>query len=434
MVARKVVMPQLGESVTEGTITSWLVRPGDYVKKYDPLCEVSTDKVNAEVPSTVEGRVVQIVAGEGDTLAVGDLLCYIEETGTDVAITEARLSGGEREGGAGTLTAERGGEMKKRYSPAVLKLAREHNLDLQSIAGTGKGGRITRKDVLAALEAKRREKELAQARTAASQPADPLPAATQTRESQTVLPPLSGLPAGLKAEMEQGDEAIAVTEVRKAIAQRMTYSKREIPHAWTMVEADVSKLVRFREGVKEEFKRKEGFPLTYLPFFIKAVVESLKEYPCLNAVWEGERIVLKKRINISVAIATDDALYVPVIHDADQKSVYGLAKELNRLITKTREGNLALEDISGGTFTVNNTGAFGSILSMPIINPPQAAIISLESIVKRPVVIDDMIAIRSMVNLCISFDHRVLDGLVCGRFLQTVKRRLEGYGPGMNLY
>lgn len=217
--------------------------------------------------------------------------------------------------------------------------------------------------------------------------------------------------------------------MRKTIAQRMVASKHEAPHAWTMVQADVTGLVKLRQKMKEEFKKREGLSLTYLPFFIKAVVDSLKEFPHLNSTWGGDRIILKKRINISIAVATEDALYVPVIHDADEKSILGLAKAIHQLAEKTRAGKLTMDDLSGGTFTVNNTGSFGSIASQPIINHPQAAIISMESIVKQPVIKDDMIAVRDLVNLCLSLDHRILDGLMAGRFLQRVKERLESYGP-----
>jgi 2-oxoisovalerate dehydrogenase E2 component (dihydrolipoyl transacylase) len=196
-----------------------------------------------------------------------------------------------------------------------------------------------------------------------------------------------------------------------------------------MMEVDVTGLVELRKRLKDDFKKREGINLTYMPFFIKAVVDTLKEFPYLNSVWAGDKIILKKRINISIAVATDDALYVPVIHDADEKSILGLAKEVHRLAEKTRAGKLELKDMQGGTFTVNNTGSFGSVLSQPIINSPQAAILSFESIVKRPVVFNNMIAVRDMMNICMSLDHRVLDGLMAGRFLKRVKERLESYGP-----
>jgi 2-oxoisovalerate dehydrogenase E2 component (dihydrolipoyl transacylase) len=222
--------------------------------------------------------------------------------------------------------------------------------------------------------------------------------------------------------------------IRKTIARRMVESKHNAPHAWTMVEADVSELVAFRQRVKADFKRKEGVDLTYLPFFIKAVVEALKQYPMLNASWVDDKIHVHKRINISIAVATDDALVVPVIHNADRLSIAGLAHAVNELAAKARSGRLSLQDVQGGTFTVNNTGAFGSILSQPIINAPQAAILSVESIVKRAVVVNDAIAVRSMVNLCLSLDHRLLDGWVAGQFLKAVKERLQSFGNDTVLF
>jgi 2-oxoisovalerate dehydrogenase E2 component (dihydrolipoyl transacylase) len=205
----------------------------------------------------------------------------------------------------------------------------------------------------------------------------------------------------------------------------MLRSKHEIPHAWTMVEVDVTNLVSYRDALKTEFKQKEGFNLTYFAFFVKAVAQALKEFPQMNSMWAGDRIVQKKDINVSIAVATDDALFVPVIKQADEKTIKGIAREITELAQKVRTGSLKSEDMQGGTFTVNNTGSFGSVQSMGIINYPQAAILQVESIVKRPVIIDNMIAVRDMVNLCLSLDHRVLDGLVCGRFLARVKEILE---------
>jgi 2-oxoisovalerate dehydrogenase E2 component (dihydrolipoyl transacylase) len=456
--ATKVLMPQLGESVTEGTITKWLVKVGDVVKKYDPLAEVSTDKVNAEVPSTVSGRVSEIVVPEGETVAVGTLILYIEESG-GAAEPQAPAAAEPVAAAAPTPAApakpvsetpaapaqpaaaavRQSG--KQRYSPAVLRLAQEHGIDLSRVNGTGLGGRVTRKDVQAIIDAGGQPP--APAETPAAVPTAP---AQRPSETAAVNAP-SGQPAAPAASasasanaaafdipVAAGDQIIPVTPVRRTIANRMVQSKHEAPHAWTMVEVDVTNLVNFRNQVKEEFKRKEGVNLTFLPFFIKAVVEALKEYPMLNSTWAGDKIIVKKNINISIAVATEDALFVPVIKDADQKSILGIAKSIEDLAARTRAGKLTVEDMSGGTFTVNNTGSFGSVLSMPIINAPQAAILSVEAIVKRPVVIDDMIAIRSMVNLCLSLDHRVLDGLVCGRFLQSVKQKLEAIGPDTKLY
>ena len=223
-----------------------------------------------------------------------------------------------------------------------------------------------------------------------------------------------------------GDIEIPVTGVRKAIAANMLRSKHEAPHAWTMIEVDVTNMVNYRDSLKNEFKQKEGFNVTYFAFFVKAVSQALKEFPMMNSMWAGDKIIQKKDINISIAVSTEDALYVPVIKNADEKTIKGIAREVNELAAKVRSGKLKSEEMQGGTFTVNNTGSFGSIQSMGIINYPQAAILQVESIVKRPVIMDGgMIAARDMVNLCLSLDHRVLDGLVAGRFLARVKEILE---------
>ncbi|WP_134683205.1 dihydrolipoamide acetyltransferase family protein [Brevibacillus migulae] len=443
--ATKVLMPQLGESVTEGTITRWLVKPGDVVSKYDPLAEVSTDKVNAEVPSTVSGRIAEIVVAEGDTVSVGTHILSIEESGETGAATEASAPSQPAAAAASQqptapatapavsapkpLAAGAVNEgQKQRYSPAVMRLAQDNGIDLAHVKGTGAEGRITRKDVQLFIEQGGMQ---ATAAPAAQQMTEAAPAPVA---APVVQAPVKETAGNVDIPVATGDQIIPLTPVRKTIASRMVQSKHEAPHAWTMVEVDVTNLVNFRNQVKDEFKRKEGVNLTFLPFFIKAVVEALKEYPILNSTWGGDKIIVKKDINISIAVATEDALYVPVIKAADQKSVYGIAKSIEDLANRTRAGKLTMDDMSGGTFTVNNTGSFGSVLSTPIINAPQAAILSVESIVKRPVVVNDMIAIRSMVNLCLSLDHRILDGLVCGRFLQSVKQKLEAIGPETKIY
>jgi 2-oxoisovalerate dehydrogenase E2 component (dihydrolipoyl transacylase) len=229
---------------------------------------------------------------------------------------------------------------------------------------------------------------------------------------------------------------VPVDAVRRRIAEKMLQSKHEAPHAWTMMPVDVTGLVKLREQMGAEFKRREGVSLSYVPFFIKAVVESLKEYPIVGSQWAGDQIIIKKEINISIAVATETSLAVPVIKNADRLSIAGLNHAVADLAARARAGKLSLDDISGGTFTVNNTGFFGSFMSAPIINYPQAAIVSFEAITKTPVVLEnDAIAIRSLMNMCMSLDHRILDGLVCGRFLQAVKARLQGYGPGtISLY
>ncbi|MEB1806517.1 MAG: 2-oxo acid dehydrogenase subunit E2 [Bacillaceae bacterium] len=424
--ATEITMPQLGESVTEGTISKWLVKPGDKVNKYDPIAEVMTDKVNAEVPSSYTGVIQDLVADEDETVAVGAIICTIEVEGAAPAAEEKVNKPAETASASAESAEETDQSQKKRYSPAVLRLAQENNIDLEQVNGSGKGGRITRKDILAVIESGAiPQPKAAETVTPQQEPtpvtasSTPTPAATQpAKETQSIDIPVAA-----------GDIEIPVSGVRKAIAANMVRSKHEAPHAWTMVEVDVTNLVNFRNSVKDEFKQKEGFNITFLPFFIKAVVESLKEYPQLNSMWAGDKIIQKKDINISIAVATDDALYVPVIKHADEKNIKGIAREVNDLAGKVRTGKLSGADMQGGTFTVNNTGSFGSVLSTPIINYPQAAILSVESIVKRPVVMEnDMIAVRSMVNLCLSLDHRVLDGLVCGRFLASVKEKLEKIG------
>ncbi|WP_442862463.1 dihydrolipoamide acetyltransferase family protein [Bacillus sp. USDA818B3_A] len=420
-------MPQLGESVTEGTISKWLVSVGDKVNKYDPLAEVMTDKVNAEVPSSFTGVIEELIAEEGDTLAVGEIICTIEvgdSHTTDPSATEIREpEETNRELPNNSVVPVN----KARYSPAVLKISQEHGIDLTKVSGTGAGGRITRKDLVKLIESGN------------------IPAAGEkVGTGKESIPPVSNIkqpdqsasiqPLGVQASSAQqavvsetaGDIEIPVTGVRKAIAANMLRSKHEAPHAWMMIEVDATNLVEYRNSIKDDFRKKEGFNLTFFAFFVKAVAQALKEYPQINSMWAGDKIIQKKDINISIAVATDDALFVPVIKNTDEKTIKGIAREISELAVKVRTGKLKSEDMQGGTFTVNNTGSFGSVQSMGIINYPQAAILQVESIVKRPVVMNNnMIAVRDMVNLCMSLDHRVLDGLICGRFLGRVKEIIE---------
>lgn len=407
--ATKMTMPQLGESVTEGTISRWLVGPGDTVQKYEPIAEVLTDKVSAEIPSSYTGTIEQLLVDENETVAVGvDICTIVEEASSEAEESNKEIKTEQKPNPPAKEQTKAEPSQKSRYSPAVVRLAQEHGLDLTTISGSGRGGRITRKDVEAYI-----------ADNHTPEPQQP-PAQAKQQE------PVRSTPSQAIAAH---DQEIPVTGVRKAIAENMVKSKMEVPHAWTMVEVDVTNLVKLRDKKKAAFKEQEGISLTYFPFFMKACVEALKEFPEINAQWNGTTIVRKKDINLSLAVATEDALYVPVIHQADELTIKGLAKKADELAKKARTGKLTGADMQGGTFTLNNTGSFGSILSQPIINSPQAAILSVESIVKRPVVREteegDVIAIRHMVNLCLSLDHRVLDGLVCGRFLASMKRRLE---------
>lgn len=419
MAIEKMTMPQLGESVTEGTISSWLISAGDTVQKYDPIAEVTTDKVTAEVPSSFEGKITEIVAKEGETIPVGETICYIEVEGSSAENKEETVEKpSEKES-----EKPKDESAKTRYSPAVLRLSQEHNIDLTKVAGTGAGGRITRKDITKIINSGGVKSETS------------VPDTKPKQESNVEkTPEPSKITESTPVSVSNGDKEIPLTSVRKAIASNLVRSKHEAPHAWTMVEVDATNLVNYRESVKASFREKEGINLTFFAFFVKAVAQALKEFPEVNSMWSGDKIVQKRDVNISIAVATDDALYVPVIKHADEKTIKGIAREISELAAKTRSGKLTSDDMTGGTFTVNNTGSFGSVQSMGIINYPQAAILQVETIVKRPVVINNMIAIRDMVNICLSLDHRVLDGLVCGRFLARIKEIIENISSETALY
>lgn len=418
-----VKMPQLGESVTEGTLGRWLKQPGDPVQQYEPIAEVVTDKVTAEIPSDWDGVMGEILVAEGETVRVGTVICRITTEGAAPAGSEDAASEVKPSVAATAATAQGTGQRKPgaRYSPAVMRLAQEHNVPLEQIPGTGEGGRVTRKDVLAYIATRQPSAEAQELR------ATPGAGQRVSLPASSSQPPVPPSPLSAAPTVGEEVEVITPSPVRRTIARRMVEARHTAPHAWTMVEADVTGLVALRERWKTEFRKKEGVDLTYLPFFIKAVVEGLKQYPMLNASWQDDQILVHKRIHIGIAVATDDALVVPVIRDADRLSIAGLAHAIHDLATRARAGRLRVEDVQGGTFTVNNTGAFGSVLSQPILNLPQAAIITLEAIVKRPVVVGDAIAIRNMVNICLSLDHRLLDGWIAGQFLKTVKQRMEAF-------
>ncbi|MGG4490123.1 dihydrolipoamide acetyltransferase family protein [Metabacillus idriensis] len=426
MAVEQMTMPQLGESVTEGTISKWLVSVGDTVNKYDPIAEVMTDKVNAEVPSSFTGVIKELVADEGDTLAVGEIICKVDVGGgsEDAKAANAPVSSASEQTQKAEPAEQTDQSNKKRYSPAVLRLAQENNIDLEQVAGTGAGGRITRKDLQQIIESGNIPSSAGNG-SAAVQESPAKAAIEQNAPAAAAQKTAQSAPAA-SVSAQPGDIEIPVTGIRKAIASNMLRSKHEAPHAWTMIEVDATNLVEYRNTIKTEFKQKEGFNLTFFAFFVKAVAQALKEFPQINSMWAGESIIQKKDINISIAVATEDALYVPVIKHADEKTIKGIGREISELAGKVRTGKLSADEMKGGTFTVNNTGSFGSVQSMGIINYPQAAILQVESIVKRPVVMNNgMIAVRDMVNICMSLDHRVLDGLVCGRFLARVKEILE---------
>ena len=485
-------LPQVGESVVEGTIGKWLKRPGDRVERYDPLVEVVTDKVTMEVPSPVAGELLRIIVQEGETVPMGAAIAEVETgagasapppvaaapaaTATVTAAASAPTpvaylldaqpvgpTGGsavearaaeqqiaaappatatvtstnpntatpppQADADAARPAASASSASPHRLSPAVRRLAREHSVDVGRIAGTGIGGRITRNDVLRYLESGAG----AGADAGAIGVAEPSTTAPAPAPAPPAIPAIAPTAAPGDAAADD-EERIPLSPVRRMIADAMVRSVTQIPHAWSMVEADITRLVARRRRERDDFRRREGVNLTYLPFALKAVAASLKEHPTLNASWGEDCIVLKRRINLGIAVAAPSGLVVPVLHDADRLSIAGLAHAVADLSGRARAGRLRLPDVQGGSFTVNNTGALGSILGGPIINHPQAGIITTEAVQQRPVVVNDAIAIRWMMNLCLSFDHRINDGAEAGAFLQSVKRRLEAMDDDTPIY
>lgn len=444
--AIKINLPQVGESVTEGVIGKWLKKVGDKVEKYDSLVEVMTDKVNMDFPSPYNGKLTAILAKEGDTVPMGDPIAEMEtdepvedekpDTPTEQQATEQPSSrpigrtgvllkntkpvgptgSGEEEpfipdtieiSTPKATTAPKPADIpsakptneaahgNQRLSPVVKRLADEHNVDITQVSGTGMGGRITKEDVQRHIE----KGPIARSAQTPTQPSGP------------------------------NEEAIPLTPLRRIIADNMTKSASQIPQAWISQEVNVTSMVTLRQSIKSQFREKEGVDLTYLPFVIRTIVEALKEHPRVNSSWGGDKVILKKLLNIGIAVATPEGLIVPVIHDAGSMQIADLARSANAIIERARNGKLTIEDVQGGTFTVNNTGALGSIVSQPLIPPPQAAILTSEAIVKRPVVLPgDAIAVRSMMNIGLTFDHRILDGSDAGAFLASVRQGLEAIG------
>lgn len=414
-----VKMPKLGESVHEGTIEQWLVKPGDTIEEYDALCEVITDKVTAEVPSTYSGTIKEIVVEAGETVDVGTVICRMEVEGdiptdenvssSEVVHDSLQVAENDQEDNVANKNNSDNKLNNGQYSPVVFKLASENNINLENVKGTGNLGRVTKKDILNAIE---------------NGTVDVSNTQQNVEEKTTEVSNASFQNEPNESTNLPGD-SVPINGVRRAIANKMVQSVNEIPHAWMMVEVDATDLVKTRQHHKTSFKQNEGYNLTFFAFFVKAVAEGLKKYPMLNSTWANDEIKIHKDINVSIAVASEDKLYVPVIKNADDKSIKGIAKEINDLATRGRKHQLTSQDMQGGTFTVNNTGSFGSVSSMGIINYPQAAILQVESIVKRPVVVNDMIGIRDMVNLSLSIDHRILDGLMAGEFLKYVKERIQ---------
>ncbi len=413
----RVVMPQLGESVHEGTISRWLVKPGDKVVEFEPMLEVDTDKVNAEVPAPVSGILREILAKEGETVQAGAEIAVVE-TG-DGAVTATPESPAPAPAVATPKVAEeparapepvlptRGEVSAKpaegptqetgehRFSPGVQMAASELKVDLSKVTGSGLGGRVTKKDV---------QDFAAKARAAPTAPA-PQPAAPAARG--------------------EGDEVVQLTRVRRLIAENMTRAKQTIPHAWQTQEVDMSGVVANRNANKAAFQKQEGFSLTYLPYVMAAAVSALRENPHVNATFNETELIVHRDINLGISVGMEDTLLVPVVRRADGLSIAGLARAVNDLATRARNKQLKADELTGATFTVNNSGTFGTLFSYSVINPGQAGILTMEAIVERPVAVQGMIGIKPMMYLCFSFDHRVLDGLQAARFLTASRKWLE---------
>jgi pyruvate/2-oxoglutarate dehydrogenase complex dihydrolipoamide acyltransferase (E2) component len=439
-----VVMPQLGESVVEGVVVKWLVKEGDAVEKDQPLLEISTDKVDAEIPSPVAGRIVEILAKEGDTIPIKEVIARIETTPEAAAPPPERKEkwDEETEGAPGAMAREKGPPLpvpprekpappepppaapeprRARISPVVAKMIAEHGLDISKIPGTGIDGRVTRKDVedyLAGREARP---------PAAGEPPPPpeekAPPTAPEAKAPPPAPPPRERPPGARITPE-GDEVIPFTPRRKKIAEHMVMSKRTSPHVHTVAEVDMHRIAAFRAE-----KKAEGVPLTYLAFVIRAAVEALREFPIMNASVEGESTVIRKAIHMGVAVDTEKGLIVPVIRNADEKSLKGIAKAVEDFAARAAANKILPDELVGGTFSVTNPGVRGNLFGTPIINQPQVGILRMGQVVKRPVVVEaggqDAIVIRPMMYLCLAYDHRIIDGVIGNGFLYRVREILE---------
>jgi 2-oxoglutarate dehydrogenase E2 component (dihydrolipoamide succinyltransferase) len=465
-----VVMPQMGESIAEGTIVRWIKKVGDAVERDEPLFEISTDKVDAEIPSPIAGVVTEIRAKEGETVPVNSVVAVIgpSEGATSSTkaspappATEAPRSKGApaNEAGAGqspprTQVDVRGEpaatpedtsgdaspsepvapdsleeRIRRRSSPLVRKIAKEHDVDISQIRGTGIAGRVTKNDILGFIGGA----ELAAPSQAPTGPARPEPAARPQRvdERGTAPPTARQTPSGTAQGAGLAGQVVPMSVMRKRIAEHMIASRRTSAHVHSVFEVNFSRVAQVREAKKTEYER-AGAKLTYLSFILKAVVNALRAVPVVNASVEGETIVYHQHVNVGIAVALDWGLIVPVIKNADEKNLLGLSRAVADLATRARSKQLKPDEVSGGTFTITNPGVFGALFGMPIINQPQVAILGVGHIEKRPVVIDDAIAIRPMAYLSLGYDHRIIDGAVADEFMSHVKRELENWDPAQD--
>jgi 2-oxoglutarate dehydrogenase complex dihydrolipoamide succinyltransferase (E2) component len=412
--ATNIVMPQLGESVVEGTIGKWLKQIGDQIEQYEPVLEVITDKVTTEIPAPASGTLLQILVAEGATVQAGTPLAVIGAPG-EVAAPSTPITPSPNR----PITESPNHPITQRLTPVVARMIAEHNIttaELATIRGTGEGGRISKKDIENFL------------RTRAPAP-ETLPAWEQPGTGELFRPTeeVFGKPTPPAAPPAQArDQVVPLSPIRRAIAEHMVRSKQTAPHVTTVHEADLSRVLAYQKAHAAEFQA-QGIKLTYTAFFVQAAVAALKAFPLVNASYTEQGIVMKREMNIGIAVATDEGLIVPVIKNADEKSLLGLARAVNDLATRAREKRLQPAEVQGGTFTITNYGIFGSLFGTPIISQPQAAIMGVGALQKRVVVIEEMMAIRPMIYLALTFDHRLLDGALGDQFMQKVKRFLEEY-------
>ena len=431
-----VIMPQMGESIFEGTITKWLKKPGDKIERDEPLFEISTDKVDAEIPAPAAGVLKEIKVTEGQTVPIQTVVAVIDAAGAAAAAPApaAKPEAAKPAPAAPKVEAAKpavvppppappkaapiqaaperigGNGEKVRSSPLVRRIAREHQIDLTQVPGTGAGGRVSKRDILAAVEG-------GAAAPAAAPSMPPPPAPGAAREA--------GVP---RERMYFGHyEVQPMSTMRQKIAEHMVMSKRTSPHVYSIEEANVSEIWSLRAKSKEKFEKESGTKLTFMPFFIRAAVEALRAFPTVNSSVDGTNLVLHKECNIGIAVALDWGLIVPVIKNAEEKNFYGLARSVNDLAERARSKKLKPEEVLESTFSITNPGVFGGLMGLPVINQPNVAILGLGTIEKRPVVIDDAIAIRSMVYLTLSYDHRAVDGAIAHQFMGHIKHTLEDW-------
>ena len=441
-----VIMPQMGESIFEGTITKWLKKPGDKIERDEPLFEISTDKVDAEIPAPAAGVLKEIKVTEGQTVPIQTVVATIDSAGAGAAAAapaQASSAPAPAKPAPAAQPAAKaepakqvvppppakvapepveapragGNGDKIRSSPLVRRIARENKVDLAQVSGTGAGGRVSKKDIMAAVEGG------PSAQTAApsagpSAPARPAPSGAS----------YAAEPGIAREKIYFGHyEVQPMSTMRQKIAEHMVMSKRTSPHVYSIEEVNVSGIWALRVKNKDRFEKESGTKLTFMPFFIRAAVEALRAYPTVNASVDGTNIVLHKECNIGIAVALDWGLIVPVIKNAEEKNFYGLARSVNDLAERARAKKLKPEEVAESTFSITNPGVFGGLMGLPVINQPNAAILGLGTIEKRPVVIDDAIAIRSMVYLTLSYDHRVVDGAIAHQFMGHIKHTLENW-------